>query len=99
MVSAILTGVFDLAPTKLYKVGTMQDIPKPTSMKPKELIITFMAIDPKTPPNRAETKKTDTDKAARQLQDFLLSPKLISVVSQETARCHHNHKYKKTDLQ
>ena len=26
MVSAILTGVFDLAPTKLYKVGTMQDI-------------------------------------------------------------------------
>ena len=27
MVSAILTGVFDLAPTKLYKVGTMQDIP------------------------------------------------------------------------
>ena len=69
MVSAILTGVFDLAPTKLYKVGTMQDIPKPT------------------------------DKAARQLQDFLLSPKLISVVSQETARCHHNHKYKKTDLQ
>lgn len=31
MVSAILTGVFDLAPTKLYKVGTMQDIPKPTS--------------------------------------------------------------------
>ena len=57
MVSAILTGVFDLAPTKLYKVGTMQEIPKPTSMKPKELIITFMAIDPKTPPNRAETKK------------------------------------------
>ena len=57
MVSAILTGVFDLAPTKLYKVGTMQDIPKPTSMKPKELMITFMAIDSKTPPNRAETKK------------------------------------------
>ena len=75
MVSAILTGVFDLAPTKLYKVGTIQEIPKPTSMKPKELIITFMAIDSKTP------------------------PKLISVVSQETARCHHNHKYKKTDLQ
>ena len=50
MVSAILTGVFDLAPTKLYKVGTMQDIPKPTSMKPKELMITFMAIDSKTPP-------------------------------------------------
>ena len=43
MVSAILTGVFDLAPTKLYKVGTMQDIPKPTSMKPKELMITFRA--------------------------------------------------------
>ena len=32
MVSAILTGVFDLAPTKLYKVGTMQEIPKPTSI-------------------------------------------------------------------
>ena len=57
MVSAILTGVFDLAPTKLYKVGTIQEIPKPTSMKPKELIITFMAIDSKTPPNRAEIKK------------------------------------------
>ena len=57
MVSAILTGVFDLAPTKLYKVGTMQEIPKPTSMKPKELMITFIAIDSKTPPNRAETKK------------------------------------------
>ena len=57
MVSAILIGVFDFAPTKLYKVGTMQEIPKPTSIKPKELMITFMAIDSKTPPNRAETKK------------------------------------------
>ena len=35
----------------------MQEIPKPTSMKPKELMITFIAIDSKTPPNRAETKK------------------------------------------
>ena len=57
MVSAILTGVFDLAPTKLYKVGTMQEIPKPTSMKPKELMITFIAIDSKTPPHRADTQK------------------------------------------
>ena len=57
MVSAMLTGVFDLAPTKLYKVGTMQDIPKPTSIKPNELMMTIIAIDSKTPPNKAEIKK------------------------------------------
>ena len=57
MVSAMLTGVFDLAPTKLYKVGTMQDIPKPTNIKPNELMMTFIAIDSKTPPNKAEIKK------------------------------------------
>lgn len=57
IVSAMLTGVFDLAPTKLYKVGTTQDIPNPTNIKPKELMITFRAIDSKKFPNSAEIKK------------------------------------------
>ena len=57
IVSAMPTGVYDLAPTKLYKVGTTHDIPSPTNIKPKELIMTFRAIDSKKLPNSAEIKK------------------------------------------
>ena len=53
----MLTGVFDLAPTKLYKVGTIHEIPSPTSIKPNELMITFIAIDSNVLPNNAEMKK------------------------------------------
>ena len=91
IVSAMLTGVFDLAPTKLYKVGTIHEIPNPTSIKPNELIMTFMTIESKVLPSK--------DKAARQLQDFLLSPKLICVIGQEASCRHHYHKYQKADLQ
>lgn len=57
IVSAMLTGVFDLAPTKLYKVGTIHEIPNPTSIKPNELIMTFMTIESKVLPSKAEIKK------------------------------------------
>ena len=53
IVSAMLTGVFDLAPTKLYKVGTIHEIPNPTSIKPNELIMTFMTIESKVLPSKA----------------------------------------------
>ena len=56
MVKAMLTGVFDLAPTKLYIVGTMQEIPNPTSMKPNELTATFSVICSNTPPNKEVMK-------------------------------------------
>jgi len=57
IVRAIPTGVFEFEPTKLYMVGTILDIPSPTSINPNELIRTFKIMDSKTPPNNATIKK------------------------------------------
>ena len=57
IVSAMPIGVLDLSPTKLYSVGTIHDMPSPTSMNPKELIMTFHSVDSIAFPNNADRKK------------------------------------------